>query len=100
MNPGEVCEKLRPLSFMPEQPYFDKNFEKEIEIYIENFFLKDADALDDVISEILNRDIEVEEIVLAVKKLKCGRAPGLDRIPVEFVKCCIHTIKYDLHFFV
>ena len=32
----------------------------------------------------------------AVKKITSGKAPSLDRFPIEFVKQIIHLIKYDL----
>ena len=40
--------------------------------------------------------ITTEEIGEAVKKIKSGKAPGLDRFPSEFVKQIIHHIKYGL----
>ena len=46
--------------------------------------------------EILNSDIEIEEIVKAVRKLKNGKSPGVDRVPVEMIKSIIDIIKYDL----
>ena len=47
------------------------------------------------LQEILNGDITTEEIVEAVKKIKSGKPPRLDRFPIEFIKQIIHHIKYD-----
>ena len=45
---------------------------------------------------ILNDKITLDEITSAVSKLKKGKSPGLDRIPVEFIKATINTIKHDM----
>ena len=46
--------------------------------------------------DIINSNITIEEIEFATKKLKNGKSPGIDRIPVEFIKQSIDLIKYDL----
>ena len=46
----------------------------------------DACVNDPEISSILNANMDVSEVVSAIKKWKSGKPPGLDGIPVEFVK--------------
>ena len=98
VDPHEICQQLQALSSIPQQQYFDMEFEAQVNQFIKNYDASDYDTCikDDGMNAILNNDIEVEEIVCAVKKLKTGKSPGVDRIPVEFVKECINVIKYDL----
>ena len=44
----------------------------------------------------LNCNFSEEKVIAAVHKLKCGKSPGLDGMPVEFVKSSISEIKTDL----
>ena len=46
--------------------------------------------------KILNSNVDIEEIDFAVRKRKKNKSPGIDRIPVEFIKESIEIIKYDL----
>ena len=44
----------------------------------------------------MNSNIDADEIIYAVKKIKSGRAPGIERVPIEFVKETIDIVKDDL----
>ena len=102
LHPSEVCDKLEVLSIIPHQDYFDKQFEDEVTCFVNTYSEckenseYDKCVYDPLMSEILNRDIEVQEVVQAVSKIKSGRAPGIDRFPIEYVKCTIDVIKEDL----
>ena len=95
LSPDEVCNQLKDLSVMPEQDYFDRDFEKEVEKFLTTY---DHDGPSEVNSmlNILNDNISIDEIQCAVAKIKKGKSPGTDGIPAEFIKCSIETIKYDL----
>lgn len=41
--------------------------------------------------QVLDDDIEIEEIELSVKKLKCGKRGGIDSILVEHLKYGVST---------
>ena len=49
-----------------------------------------------IVCDILNENVKVEEIEYVVRKLKNGKSPGIDHIPVEFIKESIDIIKHDL----
>ena len=71
--------------------------EQEIKDFIDLYVAKDNTVLSDHdLSNILNANITVEEVCAAVKKLKPGKSPGLDGIPVEFIKSSVDIIKHDL----
>jgi hypothetical protein len=95
--PEVVYQKLKSLSTMPKEKYFDLDFERECEKMLEGF---DNESSICIISEpmlnILNDNITVEEVTNAVSKLKNKKAPGLDLIPAECVKCIIDFIKPHL----
>ena len=86
------------LSDIPHQNYFDVEFETQIKAFLDNCDTTDYDKCikDTDICDILNENVKIEEIEYAVRKLKVGKSPGIDWIPVEFIKESIDIIKYDL----
>ena len=95
LKPSIVCNDLKALSTIPTQPYFDLDFEQEVKLILEKYSTED-DFLhyqDKEACIILNSMITTEEIDMAVRKIKTGKSPGLDGIPVEFIKSTIDTIK-------
>ena len=98
LTPVEICEKLETLSKIPYQEHFDYQFEKEVTDFINSYDdgIYDKCVKDKTMCDILNSPIQVDEVVSAVQKLKPGKSPGIDRFPVDFIKCSIHSIKYHL----
>jgi hypothetical protein len=94
MEVSDICEQLREISKIPEQDYFNKDFERECELFlkrydegVDNQIIKNTSEL-----EILNDNITQAEIRNAINSLKNGKSPGLDMIPAECVKICAETI--------
>ena len=84
---------------MPNEPYFNKDFENNVcQLMARNKIDCVHDEQNACMLEIINRNISIEEIEYAIKKLKSGKAPGIDRIPVEFIKETVHVIKYELQY--
>ena len=98
VEPNLVCDKLRELSVIPEMDYFDKSFEQEIQQFIDIYAQCDFDSCirNKEMCDVLNSNIEVEEITQAIHKIKTGKSPGIDQIPIEFIKATIDAIKFDL----
>jgi exonuclease III len=101
IDPTMVYKQLEGLSRMPVEKYFDLEFEKDCQVFLEEYdqtggIDKHLDSDQKLMLDILNRNITVEEIVSATKKLKNNKAPGLDLIPAECVKAGIHVIKTHL----
>ena len=92
----EVYDQISKLSFIPNQAYFERDFEKEVKTIIENC---DSQVYDTCLNnkelcKVVNNNISIDEIEYAVRKLKSGKC--IDRIPVECIKETIDVIKYDL----
>lgn len=96
MPPIEVCEKLQKLSSIPHQEYFDTEFDKEIMDFIDLYARDGSSCCNKELNSILNANVEIDEIVYAVHKIKSGKSAGIDLLPIEFIKETIHVIKYDL----
>ena len=97
MEPAEVCKELKVLSTIPKQSYFDDEFEREIEQLLCKYDKeKEYDATQCPVScEILDENIKIDEILKAIKA-NSGKSPGIDRIPVEFIKATSNQIVEDL----
>ena len=87
LDPQTICDQLKELSQMPDQQYFNREFEDECKKFLD-LYDKDECELDIDANEleILNNNISCEEIKCAISCLKKGKAPGLDLIPAEIVK--------------
>ena len=97
LSTEEVVDKISVLSQVPQQDYFDKIFESHVEHFINTYESVHKRKMEDKdLCKILNCNVDVEEVEFAVKKLKKKKSPGIDRIPVEFIKESIEIIKYDL----
>ena len=98
LDTHEVCDQIRVLSDIPHQNFFDLEFETQIKAFLDNCDTTDYDKYikDSDICDILNENVKIKEIEYALRKLKVGKSPGIDGIPVEFIKESIDIIKYDL----
>ena len=83
---------------MPNRSHFNLEFERQVEQFIEHFDTSHYDKCitDKAMCDILNQKITKEEIFSSVSKLKAGKSPGMDRIPVDFIKEVIKVIIDDL----
>jgi hypothetical protein len=96
-NPETVCKQLQELSCMPDEPYFDKQFEQLAEDFLKKYDQDELDIFVDKLElEVLNNNFSIEEIECAIQKLKNKKSPGLDLIPAEFIKYNSHHVKNHL----
>ncbi len=67
---------------------FDSNHEAEIMNFFTKFYQHGApdDCKNDEIRDILDSVISEEEIYAALRKLKYGKSPGLDGVPIDLFK--------------
>ena len=86
LDPQIICNQIASLSSMPEEPYFNKKFEKEciefLDQYENDLSFNNWSNMDD---SILNSNFTIDEIKEAINHLKC-KSPGLDRIPSQCIK--------------
>ena len=71
----------------PMPDYYEQEFMHEVEDFVEKYKLNIIDSHNDVIDEIINKVIVEDEVHTQLRKLKPGKACGLDGIGIEFLKC-------------
>jgi hypothetical protein len=67
---------------------YSKTLNTDNEISDTNFELPDCD--DEFVDEILNGKITENEVLLAAKYMKNGKAPGYDMVVNEYIKSTMH----------
>ena len=87
---------IRDTLYIPPQPYFDLEFEKHCNDFLNDYRDEDTLLLKSPTLEMFNSNITEDEIVQAVRKLKNNKAPGLDFIKAECIKDNINFFKKHL----
>ena len=85
LDPDGVYKKLIPLSAPPHEDYFDYKLEEEAANFIKQFCDGEIFMEDSEMNNILNSPISTDEVQAAISKLKKGKTPGLDGLPVEIL---------------
>ena len=80
-----------------EKHFFEKLYSSSLEegnqSIWENFFPNERKTISDDIKSDFDRDININEIKEAVKRMKNEKSPGIDGFPVEFYKIFWNEIK-------
>lgn len=83
-DPGDILKE--------EKEYFSKQYalnlsnEEELRKGKGEEFLQPVSGISDLDRQILNRDITMDELELALKDMQNGKTPGCDGLPPEFYK--------------
>jgi hypothetical protein len=92
-----IIEKLEDMHIMPHLDYFDKDFELEVEEFLNRYDNGCVPAkYPNEILNILNNNIMAEEIKHVIGQIKSGKSPGIDSIAGDFVKFTCDTIVKHL----
>jgi hypothetical protein len=82
---------------MPHLDYFDKDFELEVEEFLNRYDNGCVPAkYPSEILNILNDNITEDEIKHVISQMKAGKSPGIDSIASDFVKSTCDTIVNHL----
>ena len=84
----DFFDQFQKQIYPPDIEYFDHNHINDIN---EKLSKCSYDlSINSIESDILNNEISKNEVILALKHLKAGKATGIDGIPIEFYKHASH----------
>jgi hypothetical protein len=89
-----IHKQMNALSHIPNQVYFDRDFERECQSFLQAY---DDGEFDKILgncleSSILNDNISQNEIASVIQNLKGKNAPGIDLIQADCIKMCSHQL--------
>ena len=94
---SEFYEYFKSMSSVNDLDYFDNNYEQEAKLFLEKYANSNSSNYDsDITKFIINQNFSTDEIKSAIDALKNNKSPGIDAIPVEFVKYCKDILAEDI----
>ena len=95
-EPGdnEFYEYFKGLSSEQDVAYFDDELEEAALAFLNDYDsgCKYETREISLVERVINSNVTQEEVVLAISSLKPNRSPGIDGVPVEFIKACKQSL--------